>query len=136
MTRAVTLVCGPPCAGKTTYVRGRARPGEVVLDADTLGEAEMRRGIDRVAAMADGVAWVIRCAPGPDERARLAVQLGATDVIVLRPDNDTLFARARRRPSPGQAVRAVRRWLAIEAGREPEPARSRLDPAPRRGTRW
>ncbi|MDG9703793.1 hypothetical protein [Streptomyces sp. DH37] len=37
--RAVTIVYGPPCAGKTTYVTQRARPGDLVLDLDAIAQA-------------------------------------------------------------------------------------------------
>ena len=32
----LTVVCGPPCSGKSTYVAERAEPGEIVLDFDVL----------------------------------------------------------------------------------------------------
>jgi hypothetical protein len=35
----VTLVSGPPCAGKSTYVAERVRPGDVVIDYDALAVA-------------------------------------------------------------------------------------------------
>lgn len=35
----VTLVCGPPGAGKSTYVRRHATPGDLVLDFDALMSA-------------------------------------------------------------------------------------------------
>ncbi|MFC3238240.1 HNH endonuclease, partial [Streptomyces nitrosporeus] len=40
LTQAVvTLVCGPPCSGKTTYVRDRAQGGDLVVDWDALAQA-------------------------------------------------------------------------------------------------
>jgi predicted kinase len=39
--RQVTLVYGPPCAGKSTFVQERALPGDVVLDFDVIA----RRGV-------------------------------------------------------------------------------------------
>lgn len=36
---SVTVVCGPPGAGKTTYVRERAMWGDLVVDVDTLWTA-------------------------------------------------------------------------------------------------
>lgn len=35
----ITLVYGPPGAGKTTYVRERAKPGDLVVDYDAIAEA-------------------------------------------------------------------------------------------------
>ncbi|MFI2577710.1 hypothetical protein ACH5AJ_36555 [Streptomyces rochei] len=115
MARSVTLVTGPPCAGKTTYVAARVQPGDIVLDQDVIGAAAMRAGLARVAAMTTGTAWVIRCAPGPTTRAALARQIGATDVVLLRPDDAELFGRAARRQYPRRHIQAVRDWIAREA---------------------
>lgn len=35
----ITVVTGPPCSGKTTYVRSNAKPGDVVIDFDTMAQA-------------------------------------------------------------------------------------------------
>jgi predicted kinase len=35
----LTVVAGPPCSGKSTYVRERAQPGDVVIDFDVLAQA-------------------------------------------------------------------------------------------------
>lgn len=113
--RRVTLVCGPPCAGKSTYVAQHAKPGDVILDQDVIGARTMRQGLARVAAMTDGTAWVIRCSPGPSQRDALARQIHATDVILLRPSEPELIARAAHRPNPRRHIQAVRDWLQREA---------------------
>lgn len=35
----VTLVAGPPCAGKNTYIAERAQRGDLIIDSDTLYRA-------------------------------------------------------------------------------------------------
>lgn len=35
----VTLVIGPPCAGKTSYVSEHAQPGDLIVDTDALAQA-------------------------------------------------------------------------------------------------
>ena len=35
----IAVVVGPPCAGKSTYVRAMARPGDVTVDYDALAVA-------------------------------------------------------------------------------------------------
>ena len=35
----VTVVSGPPCSGKSTYVREHAKPGDVVIDFDVIAQA-------------------------------------------------------------------------------------------------
>ena len=113
MTRKVTLVCGPPCAGKTTWVAQRAQPDDIVLDQDVIGPAAMRVGLAHVAAMTSGTAWVIRCAPGRAHREALARQLGA-EIVLLDPGIDEAIRRALGRPEPRAAIRAVRDWYRQE----------------------
>lgn len=137
-TRTVTLICGPPCAGKTTYVAERARPRDIVLDQDVIGARAMRDGLARVATMTTGTAWVIRCCPGQAQRDALAQQIRATKVVLLQPPRDELIRRATQRPDPRRHIQAVRQWMDIEAGKAPAkaPAPSRRDPAPAPRTRW
>lgn len=35
----LTVVTGAPCAGKSTYVRKHARPGDIIIDFDQLAQA-------------------------------------------------------------------------------------------------
>jgi adenylate kinase family enzyme len=129
--RRVVLVTGPPCAGKSTYARDHAAPGDLILDQDELGPAGMRDGIEQVKRMTGGTAWVIRCCPGQARRQQLAAQLGA-EVVHLCPPEHVLLARARqRRGVPGQ-VRAVKRWLETEAAGGPRGG----DPQPVSRTAW
>jgi predicted kinase len=99
----VTIVAGPPGAGKTTWVREQMKWGDLVIDVDALYSAlstlpwyekpdallpfvieardaliyRLRRGSDVRAA------WVITSEPNPDERAKLAKLAGARYIIVL-----------------------------------------------------
>ncbi len=128
--RRVALVCGPPCAGKSTLVSARRCSADLVADFDAVAqqfgspgkwmhphavgdaaEREMDRLITQVAGMESGTAWVIRCAPEPDLRAALAERLNADRVVVLLPPLGVLMARARQRPLAEQTRRAVLRWM-------------------------
>lgn len=128
--RRVILVCGPPCAGKTTWVAQHARPGDIILDQDVIGAAAMRTALSRVTAMTAGTAWVIRCAPGPTRRQALARRLGA-DVVLLDPGEAEATARAAHRPHPRRHISAVRDWYRREAADVAPRKRGGRQPTPR-----
>jgi hypothetical protein len=111
--RAVTLVTGPPCGGKSRHVTEHAARTDVVvchdLEARRAGsrrrhehlqvhriraEASWQQLVDDVAASPDVVAWVIRCCPDGGARQRLAEHLQATQVLVLMPPVDVALHRA------------------------------------------
>lgn len=130
MGRSVTLVCGPPCAGKNHYVQEHAKPSHLILDFDAIAqelgspnqwdhpkqllrpaELEMRRRMEQVGAMTRGTAWVIRTAPRRSQRERAARIIRATDIVVLVPDRAVLHARAADRSA--RTLREIEHWLNI-----------------------
>src|SRR4051812_27437058 len=102
--RQVTLIAGPPCAGKTTYAAAHARPADLILDQDVIGATAMTRALRALATMTTGTAWVIRCCAGPARRLAFATSIRATDTVLLTPDRATLVARAARRPNPRRHI--------------------------------
>ena len=125
MVAQVTLVCGPPCAGKTTYVRERAQPGDTVLDADVIGQRAMSKAL---RGPLEGRVWVIRCCPGARARQVLAAELGGAEVVLLLPTERELLRRAMARTHPRRHVMAVKAWLRTEAAAR--------DPLPTPMTQW
>jgi 5-methylcytosine-specific restriction protein A len=128
----VTLVCGPPCSGKSTWVEQRARPGDLVVDADVIAvelgsprthnhrkpysEQAEAQVLETLAAIEAGEyddvdVWVIRSVPSVEHRAELALSIGATEVVVLTEPRDVLVARASQRPNPSATVRIIDWWL-------------------------
>lgn len=109
----VRLLCGPPAAGKSSYVKLHAQPGDIVIDLDLIAS---RMGYGRVrppgmvgrmleernrrlAALAyeppERVAWFIVSAPSQRLRLWWCQQLGVLpeDVILLVPDRAELRRR-------------------------------------------
>lgn len=117
--RTVVLVCGPPCAGKTSYVKAHAQPGDLILDQDELGHQGMRAALDHVTRMRSGTAWVIRCSPGPARREHLARRIRATDTVLLVPPCDVLRGRARNRPGARRTLAGIKHWQRVEQADSP-----------------
>lgn len=132
----ITLVAGPPCSGKSTWVRGNADAGALVIDYDRLAEAigggygddRLRPLVRRVCDLivgelaADpgrwGDAWLIRGAPTADERRRYRERLGA-EVVVLAVPADECKRRAVSAGRPSSWAQLIDAWWQRY---EPDPA--------------
>lgn len=125
----VHIVCGPPCAGKSTYVREHAGPDDMVIDWDGIVEDMgfpprhhfVERGLVAVVAdewrrriaqarKFDGVVWVIRAKPAREVRP-LATSLRA-DIIEIKAPLSVLLERAAERPHPEEHRKLIRSWHA------------------------
>jgi hypothetical protein len=109
----LTVITGPPCGGKSTYARAHAKPGDIVLDFDTIAQAlgspathDHDKHIAEVAAAAWSAAierairehrkgcraWIVDTAP-TSYRRRLYTEAGARTVTCTA-DRDELHRRA------------------------------------------
>lgn len=128
----ITVVTGPPCSGKTTYVREHASPGDVVVDLDALAQAlgspdphnhppavlhlaQLARGylIRAVMGYKASPVWIIDTMITPEHLARY-VQAGAT-IVSLDVDREVLHQRARDQGRPPDVHHAIDLWLAPPA---------------------
>jgi AAA domain len=147
----VKLICGPPAAGKSTYVQAHAQPGDIVIDLDLIARergynrarpssaagdllAERNR---RLAALAyeppDRVAWIILGAPSRSLRQWWckALAVRSEDLIVLTPSQDELQRRIMRDPDRRrvrlQHIALARKWYDRERNDNPGIVKSGVD---------
>ena len=124
----ITVVTGPPCSGKTTYVRSRAKPGDIVIDFDTMAQAFgspvdhdhspatrhvtiQARRIAIAAALTvhhQTTVWIVDCNI-PTDRMRAYRSAGAS-IVVLSVDPGELHRRASRE-RPALWHRLIDQWV-------------------------
>lgn len=127
----VTLVCGPPCSGKNTWVRAHSHPGDLIVDLDALYHAlnphPQRDTHDQPATLTPfaldardtiinrllhgdhnlRAAWIIHSAPQATTRAQWK-QRGAT-IVMINATLDTLTTRAQHQ-RPTAWVNHIQDW--------------------------
>lgn len=122
----IHIVSGPPCSGKSTYVRENKKPGDVVIDYGLLAEAigddhwdvkhpnvvhDMRRAaIDRILADADEIdAWIIDTDPTSASRSRYSE--ASADMVVLDVPRVECERRALADERPQQTMDAIEAYF-------------------------
>jgi energy-coupling factor transporter ATP-binding protein EcfA2 len=123
----VVLVCGPPAAGKSTWVKAQAGPADRIIDLDQLCRSlgsrarydhpqrvrqlakAMRRSLEDKAAEHPGRTWVIRSLPKAEDRAAVAERLNARVVMHAVPADEAI-ARARGDQRPPWTEEVIRGW--------------------------
>lgn len=123
----ITIVTGPPCAGKTTYVRDNAADDDIVIDLDRIAQAMTAEGatmhdqsehIRRVARDARMAAiksamrlaqgerylgvWIVHTNPTIDDR-RAYRALGA-HIVEVNPGREKCLERLAERPLMNQVL--------------------------------
>ncbi|MEV0830889.1 MULTISPECIES: AAA family ATPase [Streptosporangiaceae] len=127
MAGRVTLVCGPPAAGKSTWAEARAGPGDQIVDLDAICRSlgsrsshdhprhikrmaeRVRRSLEEQVVDGDGERFVIRCLPSAADREAAAERLGAR-VVVLAVPADEAIGRAHADGRPDWTEAAIRDW--------------------------
>ena len=139
----VVLVCGPPGAGKSTYVAAHADDGDPVIDLDNIAKEyglgrdrprdrlgfllkERNKRLDALAELEPHkTAWVILSAPSSRLRAWWCDSLGVKpdDLIVLAPAVPELKRRILADPDRRYVVAehfaVVKRWFELERANDP-----------------
>ena len=130
---SVTLVCGPPASGKSTYVETHKRPNDLVIDLDViasgmarttlhgwgvkwLGPAVRKRNdliasLSKPGALGHGKAWIVAAEPEAEKRQWWVDRLGCSKVVVIESPASQCEARiASDQERSMQAGRASQWW--------------------------
>ena len=142
-TCRVRLICGPPAAGKTSYVKKHAAPGDIIIDLDLIAR-EYGYGYDRpswvIGDMLDDrnarlarlaqeppqrVAWVVLTAPSQSLRQwwRQALNVQRDDLVLLVPPWKELHRRIMADPARREVrqrhLQLVAKWFRLERNNDP-----------------
>lgn len=125
----VTLVCGPPASGKSTYAQQHAAPDDTVIDFDlylaqvgapkwTADKDAVRQAflirdahIRSLEAKTTGQAWLIVTAPSKAERQAWRNALGDVRVVVLDVAVEVCMARLRQDADRQHALRQMEQGI-------------------------
>lgn len=126
----MTIVCGPPCSGKSTYVSEHADIADVVIDLDSIlqriepsyihwngmvtsfllnsGIRARNAMLGALSKATRGRAWFIVSAPSSSEREWWRKKIHA-DIVLLNPGIDECKRRAEMRGTP-RAIDGIVEW--------------------------
>lgn len=123
----IHIVSGPPCAGKSTYVREHAKGGDLRVDYDLIATAlgsvnshaadglikqaafAAREGVIETALKnADDESWIIHTSPSEEHMKRYE-EAGA-EFIELDPGKEVCLERAKEDGRPQQTFDGIEKW--------------------------
>ena len=129
----IHIVTGPPCAGKSTYVKENAKAGDLKVDYDLIAQAlgavnshaaeghikqaafDAREGAIQTALKTpDAESWIIHTTPS-EEHMKLYTEAGA-DVVELDPGYDVCMERAKTDGRPQQTLDGIEKYYSRQKG--------------------
>ena len=129
----IHIISGPPCAGKSTYVRENAKDGDLRVDYDLIAQAlgamnsHAAEGLVKQAAFnaRDGAisaalkdinsdSWIIHTSPSEEHIKRY--QEAGADFVELDPGYDVCMERAKQDERPQQTIDGIEKWYTGKKG--------------------
>ena len=123
----ITVIIGPPCAGKSTYIQSKAATGDVLIDYDAIAKAignksshnatgsirdialSMRwRAIYSITEGIEDDAWIIHTAPN-ESLIKEYAEAGAVFQI-LDPGIEACIERAKQDERPEETIEVIQQW--------------------------
>lgn len=123
----IYIVTGPPCGGKSTYIRNNAKDQDLIIDMDRIALALMPEGTEafryddkvrKVAMMARKAAvtealfqmqgerrrnlWIIHTDPSPEQRKAYKSFNGR--IVEVNPGKEVCLQRLKARPKENHAI--------------------------------
>ena len=140
----IHIVSGPPCAGKSTYVKENAKDGDLRVDYDMIAQAlgatnsHAAEGLVRTAAFGaregaimaalkdtEAESWIIHTSPS-EEHMKMYEEAGA-DFVNLDPGYEVCMERAKQDGRPQQTIDGIEKWYSGKKGREMDIKRKTFD---------
>lgn len=114
----IRLVCGPPGAGKNTYVEQHRKDSDTVVDLDQIRQSfrddatakTVRAALETAAHERDDDVWIIRTLADPKHRHDHAQKVGADEVVVIATPADVATSRAQGRDGNTDLAEPIQRW--------------------------
>lgn len=151
---ALHVVIGPPAAGKSTYVRERAHPGDIRIDYDdlanllagltpdnhehtdpvkTVTKAARRAALDAAVKVSNQVdVWLIHSSPAASTLEKYR-QMGA-EIHTIDPGKDVVMSRAKAQ-RPAHMLKVAALWYDEQKPKQPAPPK-RTKTTTERGYGW
>lgn len=127
----VTIVTGPPAAGKTTHIRQHAKPGDVIIDFDHLANALSGQDEDnhdhpahiqtvtkaaRQAALEAAIktsarTWLIHAMPSEKQQANYSAR--GAEIITIDPGKTIVMKRIKAE-RPARMAKAAGQWYSSQ----------------------